>query len=224
MDKNDKDKHNDKIITIVDAGLGNLGSVRRAVEHIGATPNLVSSPEGISQARHLILPGVGAFRDGMEGLRERGLIDPIRDYAKSGRPLFGICLGMQMLFSQSEEFGEWDGLDLIPGRVVGMEPVERVNLPGYKVPLIGWNSIKPARDGAWRGTFLGSTTPGTEVYFVHSFFAKTKMPEDVLAVQEYGGQTMCAAAKRRNVMGTQFHPEKSGEVGIAMLSAFCGLP
>lgn len=210
-------------VTVIDYGIGNLFSVSRALEHCGAQVRLSGDVSDIVAATHLVLPGVGAFADGMQGLRERGLVEPLRRYAASGRPLLGICLGMQMLASVSEEFGQHEGLGLVPGRVV---PVRSTDVEGraLKIPHIGWSGLDPARDGAWEGTPLAGTPAGSAVYLVHSFHMVPDDPADLLAECRYGGRGVTAAIRRGAVFGCQFHPEKSGPVGLDILKAFVAQP
>ena len=206
-------------ITIIDYGLSNLLSVQRAFEHFGAPVIMAKTPDEVLAAKALVLPGVGAFRDGMEGLRSLGLIEPIKQKAKEGTPLLGICLGMQMLFDQSEEFGCWQGLGLIPGRVVRIPDEDAEGRP-QRVPQVGWNALLPAGGEAdFDSSLLEGVRPGEEVYFVHSYEAKPALQEDLLAVTVYGGRRICAAARRGSVTGCQFHPEKSGRVGLAVIRA-----
>jgi glutamine amidotransferase len=210
-------------VTVIDYGIGNLFSVRRALEHCGATVTLSQGAAEIEAAPRLVLPGVGAFADGMAGLRERGLIEPIRRYAASGRPLLGICLGMQMLASRSEEFGPCEGLGLVPGRVL---PISHRTVAGavQKIPHIGWTPLLLPRTGSgWQDSLLECTPDGTAVYLVHSFAVVPDDDNDRLADCDYGGHRLCAALRRSNVFGTQFHPEKSGPAGLAMLSRFLQL-
>lgn len=210
-------------VTIVDYGIGNLFSVQRALETCGATVRLSSDPQIVAQAPRLVLPGVGAFEDGMAGLRERGLIEPLKRYAESGRPLLGICLGMQMLASASEEFGLHEGLGIVPGMVRAI-PAVSTDSKAHKIPHIGWTGlIKPEGDADWHGTILESTAPGTAVYLVHSFAVVPSDAAHRLADCEYGGHRLCAALRKGKVFGAQFHPEKSGPAGLAMLKRFLSL-
>ena len=209
-------------VTIVDYGSGNLLSVTRAFESCGFKPTLSHDAEEVGSAERLVLPGVGAFAHGMQGLRERSLIDPIRRFAASGRPLLGICLGMQMLASASEEFGEHEGLNLIPGRVV---PVPAVDLDGcaQKIPHIGWADLTPPVPGRWSNTMFEGTRKGTSVYLVHSFHFVPDNPAHRLADCFYGGHQIAAAVQLGSTLGCQFHPEKSGEAGLQLLAAFLRL-
>jgi glutamine amidotransferase len=207
-------------VTVVDYGVGNLYSVRRALESCGCEEVIVSSePQEIERAKRLVLPGVGAFADGMRGLRERGLIEPIVRYARSGRPLLGICLGMQMLGSASEEFGEHAGLDLIPGRVV---PIPRKATDGtmMKVPFIGWTSVSIGSARAHAGSLLEAHDAKSSVYLVHSFHLRPSDPDHLLATYDFGGHAVTAAIRRGNITGFQFHPEKSANVGLAIMGKF----
>jgi glutamine amidotransferase len=209
-------------VTVLDYGIGNLYSVTSAFEHVGAEVVVSSDPAAVQNARRLVLPGVGAFEDGMRGLRERKLIEPIRRYATTGRPLLGICLGMQMLASASEEFGKHEGLGLIPGRVI---PVPRTTSEGerHKIPHIGWNALWPTDGASWKDTLLEDTTPGTSAYLVHSFHLVPDDPSHALAHCFYGGHCLTAAVRSGKVFGAQYHPEKSGESGLRMLAAFLRL-
>ena len=155
-------------VTIVDYGSGNLLSVTRAFEHCGAAPEVTCDPAVIERAVHLVVPGVGAFADGMQGLRESGLIDPIRRYAASGRALLGICLGMQMLATASDEFGQHEGLGIVPGRVVPVPTVDNDGTP-QKIPHIGWADVVPTAEGRWAGTVFEGTPVPSAFYLVHSF-------------------------------------------------------
>ena len=209
-------------VTVIDYGIGNLYSVSGAFEHAGAEVVLSSDPAAIESARWLVLPGVGAFEDGMRGQRERELIEPIRRYSTTGRPLLGICLGMQILAGASEEFGKHEGLGLIPGRVV---PVPRTTSEGerHKIPHIGWNALWHANGANWKDTLREDTTPGTSAYLVHSFHFVPDDPSHALAHCVYGGHCLTAAVRSGNVFGVQYHPEKSGESGLRMLAAFLRL-
>lgn len=210
------------IVNIVDYGSGNLLSIARALEHVGATTRLTRDPAEIETAERLLLPGVGAFADGMQGLREHGLIEPIRHYASLGRPLLGICLGMQMLSSFSEEFGQHEGLGLIPGRVVPV-PSQDVYGSRQKIPHIGWAELSTAKPGGWAGTILEGTRDGASMYMVHSFHFEPSDAAHRLADCFYGGQRITAAVHSGRTIGCQFHPEKSGEAGLAFLSSFLRL-
>ena len=206
-------------VTLVDYGIGNLYSVRRALECVGADVLLSSNPMEIEAAERLVLPGVGAFEDGMAGLTGRGLVDPVRRHAASGRPLMGICLGMQMLASVSEEFGLNTGLGLIPGRVTAISGTTTEGLR-QKIPHVGWSALLPSAAVRWEGTALADTAPGSSVYLVHSFQMVPDEPVHRLAEYEYGGHRITAAVGSGRIIGCQFHPEKSGPVGLDILRRF----
>lgn len=214
-------------VTVIDYGLSNLLSVKLAFEHFGAEVLITNRAEDVLAAGALVLPGVGAFRDGMAGLQRLGLTGPIRQKAAAGTPLLGICLGMQMLFDESDEFGRYQGLGLIPGRV---EKIPAADTEGRRqaVPHISWAPLYPAESRGAQGfgaTALRAVSPGQECYFIHSFEAKPADPADRLADTVYGGRRVCAAAQHGSVIGTQFHPEKSGPVGLSIIEnyiALCG--
>lgn len=206
-------------VTLIDYGVGNLLSVARAFEYCGAKVFLTDDPEEIDRAERLVLPGVGAFADGMQGLRDRDLVAPISRYAKKGRPLLGICLGMQMLTTMSEEFGEHHGLDLIPGRV---RAIPRIATDGTKLktPHIGWSALHRTELSNWENSLLADTEPGTSVYLVHSFAVEPDDYRHLLSDCVYGGHRIATTIRRGSVIGCQFHPEKSGPAGLRMLAAF----
>ncbi|HWA36221.1 MAG TPA: imidazole glycerol phosphate synthase subunit HisH [Burkholderiales bacterium] len=206
-------------VTVVDYGVGNLLSVARALEHCGAAVSFAASPEDIDKAALLLLPGVGAFGDGIGELRSRGLDRPVVRYAQSGRPLLGICLGMQFLLETSEEFGEHAGLALVPGRVCAI-PGTGTDGRAHKIPHIGWSGLqRPAERETWSGTILDGVAPGAKVYFVHTYTAHPA-PQARLADCDYHGRRISAAIQRGAVAGCQFHPEKSGETGLQVLRNF----
>jgi glutamine amidotransferase len=211
----------DKVdVAIVDYGVGNLLSVRRGLEHCGVRVTVTNDPDTIVQAPRVVLPGVGAFTNGMAGLRRRGLDTVVRELARRGRPLLSICLGMQMLLDESDEFGCTAGLGLITGRVVMVPSVTSSGEP-QKIPHIGWNALvfPPDRD-SWKDTLLQDLEPGAAAYFVHSFMAHPADAHDRIADCIYGGISIPAVVGRGNVMGCQFHPEKSGQVGLRVLRTF----
>ena len=207
-------------VAVIDYGVGNLLSVRRALEHCGASVSVTAEPEIILRASRVVLPGVGAFANGMIELQRRGLDAVVREVASRGVPVLGICLGMQMLLSASEEFGSTQGLDLIPGRVVAITPTDGAGQP-LKIPHVGWNALVPTvgRD-TWQATLLEDVRPSEAVYFVHSFAARPQHAGHRIADCLYGGQAISAVIARENVAGCQFHPEKSGEVGLKVLRSF----
>jgi len=198
------------MIAIIDYGVGNLFSLKSSLKYIGQDAVITGRPEDFSRADRLILPGVGAFCDAAAKLRSSGLDQVVIREARLGKPLLGICLGMQMLFEKSFEFGEHDGLGLLRGVVA---PIEAP--PEYKIPHIGWNALRFV--GEEKSPLFKYTAEGDYVYFVHSYHA-VDCP-CVIATAEYGID-LTAAASDGNVFGTQFHPEKSGEVGLNILRAF----
>lgn len=204
--------------TIVDYGMGNILSVSRALEHCGANTVLSEDADEIRKADYLVLPGVGAFGAASAKLRELGIVEAIREHAASGRPFLGICIGMQLMMSESEEFGRHEGLNLMRGKACAI-PETGVDGTKHTVPHIGWSAITPL-DNHWDDTILSDTPVGTEVYFVHSFHALPTNQSDILAVADYNGQQITAAIKQENVTGLQFHPEKSAAFGLAILKRF----
>ncbi|CZG53328.1 TPA: imidazole glycerol phosphate synthase subunit HisH [Legionella pneumophila] len=207
-------------VSIVDYGVGNLLSVARAFQYFDASVNLVSTPEEIMSADRLVLPGVGAFEDGMKGLTTLNFIEPIKQFARSGKPFLGICLGMQMMLSRSTEFGQHEGLDLIAGEVVSV-PSHGVDGQLHKIPHIGWNELVSTSEGEdWCHTILKNIPLNSSVYFVHSFMAMPSNPKKRLADTLYDGQVISAVIKDENMYGCQFHPEKSGEVGLNIIQQF----
>lgn len=207
-------------VAVIDYGIGNLLSVRRGLERCGATVAVTADPDVILNAQRVVLPGVGAFADGMAELSRRKLDSVVREVASRGIPLLGICLGMQMLLEESEEFGNTAGLGLIPGRVVNV-PATTIDGQSQKIPHIGWNALSPANGHSnWESTLLLNVNPGEAVYFVHSFMASPSDPSHRIADCLYGGRSVSAAIGWGNVFGCQFHPEKSGEVGLRVLRGF----
>ncbi len=211
-------------VTLIDYGVGNLFSVRRAFEHCGAQVLLTADPTEIAQAERLVLPGVGAFANGMHELRARGLIAPIQEYARADRPFLGICLGMQMMLEISEEFGTHAGLGLIPGKVIAVPSSGATGAP-HKVPHIGWNDIHyPVPGIQWEQTILEGLPQDASVYFVHSFTAFPADESHRLADCDYDGCRLSAVIRSGNLYGCQFHPEKSGENGLRIIRNFLALP
>lgn len=209
-------------VTVVDYGIGNLLSVARAFEHCGASVVLTADAAKIADADYLILPGVGAFADGMAGLNERGLVDPIKEFVAKERPFLGICLGMQMMLDESEEFGANGGLGLIPGKVVAI-PAVGSDGAAHKIPHIGWNEICAPESISWEGTILKDTIPLSSFYFVHSFAAVPTQHDHRLADCYYNGQLIAAAIRTNNIYGCQFHPEKSSSDGLHIIKSFMSL-
>jgi glutamine amidotransferase len=201
---------------ILDYGVGNLFSLRSSLKYIGEEAAVTSDPDEIMAADRLILPGVGAFGDAADKLREKGLDAVVKAFAATGKPLMGICLGMQLLFDESEEFGLHKGLGLIPGRVVPVNSLENWDRR-LKIPHIGWNQLKILK----KEPLFANVNDGECVYFVHSFCA-VDCGEALAAVTEYGAE-ITASVQLGNVYGCQFHPEKSGGAGLEILRAFCGI-
>ena len=200
------------MIAIIDYGVGNLFSLASSFSAIGAEAVVTADPAVIRAADRLILPGVGAFEDAARKLRESGMADLVKEEAAGGKPIMGICLGMQMLFEKSFEYGEHEGLGLIKGSV---RPIADVIPKGLKIPHIGWNALHFTRPHS----LFKYLKEGDFVYFVHSFYA-ADCNDAVIATSEYGAP-LTAAVANGNVMGCQFHPEKSGDVGLSILRAFC---
>lgn len=201
-------------LAIIDYGLGNLFSIQHACLAAGGRPAVTADPREILEADALLLPGMGAFGDAMTALHARDLVAVIRDYAASGRPVIGICLGMQLFMRESFEFGRHAGLGLIDGDVVRFEGLTPLGGRAPKVPQIGWNAISEVRPGAWAGTLLDGVRSGTCMYFVHSYYVRPADPALWLARAVYGGREFCAALAYGNLMATQFHPERSGPAGL----------
>jgi glutamine amidotransferase len=210
-------------VVVIDYGVGNILSVTRALEAAGASVITTCDPHLLLNADKLILPGVGAFADGMSELNKRGLIEPIRDFALTGKPLLGICLGMQLLFSESDEFGLHKGLNLLAGRVTAI-PNEISDGGWRKTPHIGWNELKVSygRDG-WDNTLLNGLVDSAAVYFVHSFAVSPEDSNIRLADCNYEGFIISAAIQKNRIFGCQFHPEKSGEIGLSIIKNFLAI-
>ncbi len=209
-------------IVVIDYGLCNLLSVANALKFLGITCTVTDDASVLKSADAVILPGVGAFEDGMSGLREKGFIEPISKFVKTGKPFLGICLGMQMLMSKSYEFGEFEGLNLIEGEVTCFKNRLVKGKYEYKVPHISWNALRNAGN-SWEGTILSGLQEGEPMYFVHSFFAAPVNPQHVLAQTEYAGVPFCSVNQKDNVYGCQFHPEKSSTYGLKILENFVRL-
>ena len=208
-------------VTIIDYGVGNLLSVKRGFEHCGAKVVLTSEPNLILASQRVVLPGVGAFPNAMDALQNLNLVSIIKELAIIGTPLLAICLGMQLLMDESEEFGLTTGLGLIPGRVVPV-PDKTVEGASQKIPHIGWSSLHDSCENSnWTGTLLQDNQLGDPVYFVHSYMAKPAIPKNRVAHAMYGGHRISAVVSKDRITGCQFHPEKSGEVGLKILRKFC---
>lgn len=203
------------MIAIVDYGVGNLFSLKSSLVAVGADVAVTNDADMLHNADKIVLPGVGAFGDAAKKLRESGLFQVIIDEATAGKPLLGICLGMQMLLEKSYEYGEHQGLGLIPGSI---RPIGNMIPKDYKIPHIGWNALRFPQE---KHPVFKDVKEGDHVYFVHSFHG-TDCAEHTAATTEYGG-ILTAAVAKDNVVGCQFHPEKSGAVGLKILKAFCEL-
>ena len=203
------------MITIIDYGVGNLFSLSSSLSYLGLENKVSRDPEDLRKADHIILPGVGAYGDAIAKLRGSGMAEPLLDEAKAGKPIMGICLGMQHLFDKSYEYGEHQGLGLIPGVMADLKEDIPANL---KVPHMGWNSLHIAKDDPLFKYFRD----GEYVYYVHSFYARN-CADSTLGTSQYGNVAVTGAVRRGNVWGTQFHPEKSGDAGLRLLRAFAAL-
>lgn len=202
-------------IAVVDSGSGNLRSAVKAFEHLGAESALTDQPSDLATADALVLPGQGAFGDGMAGLTTRGLVEPLREQARSGKPILGICIGLQLFFERSEESPDVEGLGLLKGDVVRFEGSAFGAAGGLKVPQMGWNTLSfPNPHPIFNGL-----AEGVYVYFVHSYYARPANPSECVAESEYG-VPFCASAGTGRIVGCQFHPEKSQKVGLQILRNF----
>jgi imidazole glycerol-phosphate synthase subunit HisH len=208
-------------VTLLDYGMCNMLNVARALEHAGADLRVTEDPKEAVAAERLVVPGVGAFSECMRAVNGLGHGEAILEFVKSGRPMLGICVGMQILFEASEEFGETPGLGILRGRVRVIPSTTTGGVP-QRVPHIGWNHlIEPQVGRSWGNTLLEPFgTTGPAVYFVHSFAAQPSNDDDRLADCDYGGHRISAMVKRDNVTATQFHPERSGTIGLRMLEEF----
>ena len=203
------------MVGIIDYGVGNLFSLRSSLTAIGQEVVVSADPEVLRKADHILLPGVGAFEDAVKKLRQSHMDEMVCETVREGKPLMGICLGMQMLFEKSYEYGEHQGLGLLNGEVIPMDGLLPKDL---KIPHMGWNALNITQPN---GKLFANTKEGDYVYFVHSYFAAGC--EDSLAAQTQYGRWLTAAVEKDNVFGCQFHPEKSGEVGLDILRAFCAV-
>ena len=207
------------MIAIVDYGMGNLRSVHKAVEQVGSAAQVISDPQGIKNASKIILPGVGAFRDCMHNLTDRGLLEPLVTAIEAGKPFLGICLGLQLLFTQSEEFGLCEGLGIIDGTVEDFSNF----ISRERVPHVGWSQVN--RYKSKRQQYI-HTTPRTDIkdgtyfYFVHSYFVRPADKDDIYTTTRYGELEFCSSIIKDNILACQFHPEKSGRNGLRLLKQF----
>jgi imidazole glycerol-phosphate synthase subunit HisH len=199
-------------VVIIDYDLGNLFSVQLACESVGLNVVISSDRKYLTSASAIILPGVGSFRDSMRNLHRFDLISPIRDFVEAGKPMMGVCLGMQLLFSGSEEFGNTAGLDLIKGEI---KKLKSIQTGPVKVPQIGWNNIQTGSVD-WGKTPLRNIAPNSFMYFVHSFYAQPNEDDATLTTTDYGVNHYCSSVFKNNIFATQFHPEKSTEKGVGI--------
>ena len=207
------------MITIIDYEMGNLRSVEKAFEKLGFDARVSNNPDDLLTTDKVVLPGVGAFKDCITNLRDGGFVEPLLKHVEAGKPLLGICVGMQMLFDESEEFGRHKGLGLIPGKVTRFPAGMEERGERLKVPHMGWNTIQIQRPAP----LFKDTAEGSYVYFVHSYYCAADNPDDVAASCRYGDIVFTAAIWRDNLMATQFHPEKSQDVGLKIFENFGGL-
>ncbi len=205
-------------IAIIDYGLSNLYSISKALGRFTDNVFITDELNGLDLADAMVLPGVGAFEEGMKGLKTRGLADGIKNFADSGKPILGICLGAQLLLSKGHEFGVFDGLDIIKGEVVRFPDIKDA-----KIPHIGWNEIYPQKKDRWNKTLFDFPGEKANMYFVHSYILKPHGKENIFAMSNYGGFEFCSVASKGNIYGCQFHPEKSGEAGLEIIKNFVNL-
>lgn len=205
-------------VALLDYGMGNLFSVAQACRAVGLEVALAADPEAVRGSDALIVPGVGAFGDAMAHLARTGLDAAVKDLVRAGKPYLGLCLGMQLLFASSEEFGGHPGLGLLPG-TVGRLPASTPRVPRLRVPHIGWSPVHPVEQ-PWGRSPLSGVRPGEYVWFVHSFVARPDRRSDWLCATDYDGFEVCSGVARENVVGLQFHPEKSGPAGLSVLAGW----
>lgn len=204
-------EHSHKKIAIIDYGLGNLFSVNQAFRYLGAQSFLTDKANEVAQADAIVLPGVGAFGQAMENLRRRDLVSVIHDTIAERKQFFGVCLGLQLLFEESEEFGSYRGLGLVSGLVRKFPP--QIKEKKLHIPQIAWNKVIPAAGTTWENTCMQGIRPESYVYFVHSYYTEVTQPTDRLCMTNYDGFEYCSAIERDNIFAVQFHPEKSAQVG-----------
>lgn len=204
-------------IAVIDYGVGNIKSICRAFERYDVEICLTNEQEAIVSSDGVVLPGVGAFAHGMGKLKEYGLDDTLRECSVRGGPILGICLGMQMFFDTSTEFGVTEGLGLIPGEVLKIEPGDPIYM---KLPHVSWNGIHQDDPASWDGTILDGLDDSEDVYFVHSYYVKPENRDHVLSKTFYSNFEYCSTVKSGNIFGCQYHPEKSGQVGLKIINNF----
>jgi imidazole glycerol-phosphate synthase subunit HisH len=203
-------------IAVIDYDIGNVRSILSAFENQGAHVVLTRNKEKILESDGVILPGVGAFSHGMESLNKYSLVEVIKEYIETNKPFMGICLGMQMLFDESEEFGQTIGLGLISGSVIKLPTEDSKN---EKLPHVSWNELN-FKSSKWDGTILNGIKEGSDMYFVHSFVAQPDNVDNILSTTEYSGYNFCSSVNKGNIYGCQFHPEKSGMIGLKIINNF----
>ena len=208
-------------ITLIDCGLGNIKSVQRAFEILGSNILISSDGVDVAQSEKIVLPGVGTFSDGMKGLKKNNLVEPIIKFVESGKPILGICLGMQLMFEYGEEFGDHDGLGIIKGKVVSIPFQSESEKFRRKVPHIGWNQLKINSKN--NQNILNGVETNDYFYFVHSYMGVLGDDNDLLASSNYEGLDIVAGMRKENIIGLQFHPEKSGEKGLRIIQNFIDL-
>lgn len=218
-----------KEVTIIDYGMGNLFNVVRAFEHLGCTLNITNDYNRIMKSDRLLLPGVGAFEDGISNLKDNDLDNVIKEFCQTGRPLFGICLGMQLLMTYSEENGIHDGLDIIKGKVIRFSDTN-ADSNNYKIPQMGWNALQPpnkiengTRNIFWKDSILNNLEETPYMYFVHSYFVVLEDNKISLAETAYGKDLFCSVFQKDQIIGCQFHPERSGEEGLKIIRNFLNI-
>ena len=205
-------------IAVIDYGLSNLYSISKALGRFADKVFITDELSGLNSADAVVLPGVGAFEAGMDGLKLRGLTDGIKKFADFGKPILGICLGAQLMLSRGYEFGVFDGLDLIKGEVVKFPETLK-----EKIPQIGWNEIYPPKLDQWNKTIFDFSGKDVNMYFIHSYIMKPEKSENILALSDYAGFEFCSAVSHKNIYGCQFHPEKSGKTGLEIIKNFVNI-
>ena len=205
-------------IVIIDYGVGNLQSLKKAFAHFGVDAAVSEDPKDITAAQALVLPGVGSFEAGMRGLKLRGLVESVKECAAAGKPILGICLGAQLLLAKGYEFGEFAGLGIIPGEVVRFNEKD----VREKIPEVGWNKVYASEKTQWKESIFTAFKAGEkpEMYFTHSYILVPEKKEHVFAQTTYGGKEFCSVMRKGNIYGCQFHPEKSGEAGLRLIEQF----
>lgn len=204
-------------ITIIDYGVGNLHSLKKAFRFLNVDANISEEPAVVKNSDAIILPGVGAFEAGIKGLEVRGLINTIREEAAKNKPMLGICLGAHLMLDKGYEFGAFNGLGIIPGKVIRFPKLEG----NEKIPHIDWNSVyKPSADHSWDKTIFDSLKENFNAYFIHSYILVPEKKNNIFALTSYGGYEFCSVIRNGNIYGCQFHPEKSGPTGLKLLKNF----